>query len=298
MELKNITIPKRGRIRLLLALALLLCVVQFLVRQCQSADRPATGPRMSSWKQEDVHRYIAAQDFSSNLKSVNYYVRGADTLVVKTTINDHIQKNLCTLLDRYHPRCGAALVFKPKTGEVLAAVNYRNPKEEEALPDSTNMLFWSRYPAASVFKIITAASAIENGRLNPDNLVPYSGSNYTLYRYQLADKNDRWTRRVSMREAFARSINPVFGKIGQDYIGASLLSKTAAVFLFNQRFDSDLRADSSIFIPPSDAYSIAEVACGFTASTTLSPLHGALIAGAVCAAGTVHSPYMIKRKGS
>ena len=83
---------------------------------------------------------------------------------------------------------------------------------------SNNTCTDNMFPAASVFKIVTAAAAIEKYQFDPDTPLTYNGRKYTLYRSQLKENRTKWTHEISLKDSFAQSVNPVFGKIGALYL--------------------------------------------------------------------------------
>ena len=86
---------------------------------------------------------------------------------------------------------------------------------------------------------------------------------------------------LTMKDAFARSVNTVFGKLGLFYVGQKLLDY-AEKFRFNRPIRADVPVDVGIVkIAPEDPWSVVTAASGFTRDNTMSPLHGALIASAV-----------------
>jgi cell division protein FtsI/penicillin-binding protein 2 len=97
-----------------------------------------------------------------------------------------------------------------------------------------------------------------------------------------------------MREAFTRSINPFFGKVGIYILGADRLNETAGKFLFNFPIAFDFPIGESRYVPPTDAYEAAALACGFNSLTTITPIHAAMMAGAVANRGSVANPKLIK----
>jgi cell division protein FtsI/penicillin-binding protein 2 len=127
--------------------------------------------------------------------------------------------------------------------------------------------------------------------------VAFNGSNHTLYRGNiLKHAQNRWTRHVSLRDAFAQSINTVFGRIGAFSVGAEKLRDYAGRFGFNRSIASDLPVQSgrAIISPDADAWSLAETASGFTRETTMSPLQGALIAASIINGGKMMQPYAVE----
>ncbi|MFW5908873.1 MAG: penicillin-binding transpeptidase domain-containing protein, partial [Desulfosalsimonas sp.] len=116
---------------------------------------------------------------------------------------------------------------------------------------------------------------------------------YTLYKSQLKDIENRYTNRITFESAFAESVNPVFGKIGMNFLGRAALEKYASDFGFNREIVFDLPLEPSV-APISDiSYNWAEVACGFNKKTRISPIHGAMLAASVIYNGRMMEPRLV-----
>jgi cell division protein FtsI/penicillin-binding protein 2 len=211
------------------------------------------------------------------------------TLHVETTLDPDLQNYLLGTIDRVNSRYVGIVVMEALSGRVLALAGY--DRNDEA----SNPCLRSQYPAASVFKIVTAAAAIDQCGYTADSPVCFNGAKHTLYKRQLTDKVTRYTTTIPLREAFADSVNPVFGKLGELRLGKPLLEQAAASFGFNQPLDFDLSLPPSRFQISDLPYNWAEVASGFNRKTTLSPLHGAAMAAAVINGGQMVSQTIVER---
>lgn len=220
-------------------------------------------------------------------------IRGEDRQVrVEYTLDNNLQNEAQKLLNRYKPDYGVIVVMKPNTGQILALVSYeRNYEQEE------NWALKATFPVASVFKVITATAAIEKSNFSPEDRVSFNGGFHTLYKRNVfEDKINRWTHWMTFRQAFARSINTVFGKIGFHSLSPEDLLSYAVKFKFNQPIYSDLPVETGMaHIPMEKSFAVAEVAAGYTRNNLMSPVHGALIAGAVVENGTIMEPYIVER---
>ncbi len=203
-----------------------------------------------------------------------------------------IQTTADSLFARYKPDFGAFAAMDAETGRVLALSSYIRGGE-----DLGNLALRGSFPAASVFKTVTAAAALDQHILNPDSIVPFNGRSTTLYKRQiLKHKNNKWTRRPTLREAYAKSMNPVFARIGIYRIGGATLNRYAERFGFNQDIHSDVSFDTGrTRIDPENDWNIAEAASGFTRTNTLSPLHGAMLAAAIVNDGVMMKPFVVAR---
>ncbi|MEW5908470.1 MAG: penicillin-binding transpeptidase domain-containing protein [Thermodesulfobacteriota bacterium] len=214
-------------------------------------------------------------------------IHNGQTYTVHTSIDMELQNFISTKLDRRTSQRIGIVVIEPSTGRILAMSGHDKSRSLK------NPCIDSRFPAASIFKIITAAAAIEKYGFKPSTTFTYSGGKHTLYRSQLKEQKNRYTRRISFRDSFAQSVNPVFGKLGVHFLDISDLEKYARLFGFNQEIPFDYSLTPSAFVLTEDPYGRAEIASGFNRKTTLSPLHGALIASAICNRGSIVEPSLI-----
>lgn len=217
-----------------------------------------------------------------------------DKRVVKVeyTINEALQKEAEKLLKSYKPDYGALVTIDATTGRVLAMASFQ--KGDELAP---NLALRGTYPAASIFKIITATAAIDKYSLTPDTLVMFNGGNHTLYRKNVMNSTvNRWTRNMTLREAFARSINTVFARLSFERLQPQDLKEYAIRFGFNQNIQSDLPFDPGFAdIPDEKNFHLAEVASGYNKITQMSPIQGAMIAASVADDGVMRVPYIVDK---
>lgn len=203
------------------------------------------------------------------------------------------QARVQKLFDSYQPDFGAFVALDARTGRILSMVSYSRERE-----DGRNLALQATFPAASVFKVVTAGAAIDGGsKATSDTVVTFNGSNHTLYKKNVNDTRvTRWTRRMTIRDAFAHSVNTVFSKLGLFYVGPSVLRTYAERFQFNRRIRADVPVEQGkANFAPEDPWSIATAASGFTQDNTMSPLQGALIAAAVANDGVMMEPYLVER---
>lgn len=211
---------------------------------------------------------------------------------VEYSLDPDMQALSDRLLNRYRPDYGAVVMMDADSGQVLALSSYQ--KQGEHLG---NLALVNSFPAASIFKIVTAAAAVDSEHLNSDSKIQFNGSNHTLFKKNVFDTTvNRWTRSMSLREAFSKSVNTVFGKLGVNVVGPSQLNIYAHKLGFNQEIPTDLPVSPSFTdIPEETSFHTAELASGYNRVTTLSPLHGAMIAASIAADGVMRAPYVIKK---
>ncbi len=258
----------------------------------RAVDDPTTSPKteaLISFNKEDIHHFIDSRHIT-NLHDNSFEIQNnGKRLWVQTSIDASLQNYLIKKLDRKNSSQIAIVAMDPEGGRILTMVGY------DKSDPSKNPCTDSAFPAASIFKIITAAAAIEKHNLHLDSELQFNGRKHTLYRSQLKEKTNKYTRKISLKEAFAKSVNPVFGKLGALYLGKEELESYAEAFGFNHPINFEISLSPSQTIIPDEPYQWAEIASGFNRQTKMSPVHGALIAATIFNRGKLIEPTIVDR---
>lgn len=202
----------------------------------------------------------------------------------KPRIDGSFQAFALDLVGRHPTELTIAVGLDMRTARPLFIVSRRG--EEAArldLPTATQ----PRYPMASLAKIMTSAAALEAG-LNPDTSISFRGKPHTLYKSQIKS-NGRGTE-VTLKQAFALSINPVFASLGVQKLGRAGILRWADSIGFNRPKGLGNGVPSGILQPPSDTFNLAEVSSGFVRTTFLSPVHAAMIVRKFAHDGVLRPP--------
>lgn len=209
---------------------------------------------------------------------------------IEYSIDESSQAWMEKTVGQYKPDYAAFVAIDARTGRILSLVSYSGVQ-----PNTSNLTMRATFPAASIFKVVTASAALDLDKANPETVVPFNGANHTLYKKNVEDtKVNRWTRMMTMKEAFARSVNVIFGKMGLYIVGPQSLKQYAERYMFNQQIHGDLPIDMGhANIDPADPWGVVQAASGFTRETTMSPLQGALMAAAVANDGIMMEPYIV-----
>ncbi len=219
-------------------------------------------------------------------ESVDIQIDGRHYLV-DTSLDSSLQQFLLENMNRNHARYIGIVAVEPATGRVLAMAGFDSTNR------SGNPCIEASFPAASVFKIVTAAAGIEKCGFQPSSRFALNGGKHTLYKSQINERVSKHTLWMSLKESFAHSVNPIFGRIGANHVGRSLLEKYAEAFGFNRHINFELPLAQSKIMQPEDTYQLAMVASGYNRDTTLSPLHGALMSAAILNKGVFIEPTII-----
>ncbi len=259
------------------------------------APRPVTPPVQSPPKpsapiisQQDLTAFLTAAAGDLNQLSDQYAVnRNGAAYTVRTSLDTDLQKYILRLLGRARTLQSAVLVLNPHDGRVLAMAS------RDAQGSTGNLCLKANYPAASLFKIVSAAAVLEAAGYYPDKPVSFKGGKHTLYKYQLKPSGGKYTSRTKFRNAFASSNNAVFGKLGIFDLGHNVLADYADKFLFNRHIAYDLPVAVSKIEIPTDDFGLAEIASGFNKKTLISPLHAVLLATVPVNGGNMPAPWLV-----
>ncbi len=244
-------------------------------------------PHKKLMTKRDIQHMLDSEDFV-NLKDKDFeFAFGDKKFRVDTTLDMSLQRYMLKKIDRSISRYIAFVAMDPSTGKILSMVDF------DKTDPTSNLCIDKRFPAASTFKIITAAAAIEKCGFNPKSKVGYNGNRYTLYKIQLKKRTNRYTNRITFKDSFAQSVDPVFGKIGELYLGGKTIEKYAESFGFNRDIAFEIPLVPSLVSLSNRPYQWAEVASGFNRETRISPVHGALIASAVVNQGRLVEPTIV-----
>jgi len=208
---------------------------------------------------------------------------------IATSLDIPLQNRMLQAMDRTNSRYIAVVAMAPDTGRILALASFDKTGALDN-PCTSN-----GFPAASIFKIVTAAAAVEQCGYRALSPMKFNGYKHTLYKSQLKEKSNRYTNKISFKDSFAQSVNPVFGKIGVLYLGKPQLEAYGDAFGFNHSFGFEIPCAPSLLTIADNPYHWAEIASGFNNQTTLSPLHGAILAAVPINQGRLVEPSIVDR---
>ncbi|TYT75905.1 penicillin-binding transpeptidase domain-containing protein [Desulfobotulus mexicanus] len=228
--------------------------------------------------------------------TIPFHIHGQPFTAI-STLDDELQSRLLSyvlraeIAGRGMPELLSIVVMEPYTGKIKGLAGTK-----AHVQGGDPSVAFTVHPAASIFKIVAAAAAMEKHGLKPDSPLFFNGEMYTLYKKQMSQQRHRYTNQISLKDAFARSINPVFGKLGYHDLQKPGLSLYAERFGFDGRPpEGTLPAPASEIVFSDTPYSWAEIASGFNRRTLISPIHGASIASAIIADGILPSPHIVEK---
>lgn len=211
---------------------------------------------------------------------------------VSLTLDKELQDFAIKLLKKYKVPWGSIVALEPGTGKVLTLASH-----SEKEPYADQVALRETFPAASLFKIVTSAAALEQSSLKPQSLVYYRGGDYSLNKHNYLPQRSRDKREMSFEKALIKSCNPVFARIALQQLSTKTLASYAHTFGFNRELPFDANIGQSSFNMKQTDYSFARTAAGF-GDVKMSPLHAASMMATLGNSGKMMRPYVINQVSS
>ncbi len=275
---------------------------QIRIYNYPEASAPITGYSSTTYGKTGIEKSynkdllaISGENFSQFRKMVVKNDTGND---LHLSIDQNIQNIVYSYLKGYKAAC---VVMNPTTGQILAMVSTPSFNPNTLDNDWNNLIQTNDgrlvnrasqglYRPGSVFKIVTAASIIDN---KIDTSYNDEGSEI-IQGYEIKNYNEAVYGALDLRSAFINSANTYFAKKAID-LGKDNLAKTGDKFFFNKDYDFDIDKVKSV-IPFSDLNQADLAMTGFGyGKTQISPLHMTMITSAIANNGVMMRPRLVDK---
>lgn len=230
---------------------------------------------------------------------------------VQLTIDSRIQRAAEQALAG---RVGAIVALDPRSGAVLAwasAPTFDNTNIQAAIEAANasggaDTSMYDRatlalYTPGSTFKVLTLASALENGLATLGTTYDSPGR-MEIGGADVVSIGERGHGKISLAKAFALSSNTVFGQVA-DGLGAEKLVATARAFGYGQQLGLDFTTAASV-MPNSEEMTEWELAWagagqpvgqGHTPGPQATVMQNALMAATIANNGIAMNPYVVSQ---
>ncbi len=205
------------------------------------------------------------------------------------TLDPVVQQRLEKVFADNRVPYGAAVAIEAKSGRVLAMAEYSRSE-----PGVKGLTTRATYPAASIFKLVTAAAALEEKKVTPQTTIHFHGGLYALGPRNWIDNPRRDRLSITVADALAKSCNVAFAKIALHHLSAQDLLTYSSLLGFNREIDFELPIQPSRAEISDTPASIARSAAGM-GRVGLSPLHAAVMTAAIANDGVMMTPYFVDR---
>lgn len=230
---------------------------------------------------------------------------------VQLTIDSRIQRAAEQALAG---RVGAIVALDPRSGAVLAwasAPTFDNTNIQAAIEAANasggaDTSMYDRatlalYTPGSTFKVLTLASALENGLATLDTTYDSPGR-MEIGGADIVSIGERGHGKISLAKAFALSSNTVFGQVA-DGLGAERLVATARAFGYGQQLGLDFTTAASVMPNPEEmtewelawAGAGQPVGQGHTPGPQATVMQNALMAATIANNGIAMNPYVVSQ---
>jgi cell division protein FtsI (penicillin-binding protein 3) len=192
---------------------------------------------------------------------------------------------------------GIAVVVEPFTGEVLALANRPtfNPNRFGAYSSERwrNRAVADAYEPGSVFKIVTAAAALQENVAHPDEMLDCGGGSIEIAGTRINDH--AVFDRLSFRDAVARSSDVGMIRLAQR-VGRESFHRTIRSFGFGAPTGVDLPGESNGLLRTTERWSALSLASlSFGQEIGVNALQMTMAAAAVANGGYLMKPLLVRR---
>lgn len=203
------------------------------------------------------------------------------------TLDPELQRTATSLMKRFSTPEAGVVLMDVKSGELLV---YASHLSAGPLFDVNAR---AEAPAASVFKVVTAAALVEMAGLNADTEQCYHGGKSSVSVSEMDDDpaRDKWC--ATLATAMGRSLNVVFARLAAKNLSVEQLTRMAGAFGFGAEVPFELVNEPPLVELPEDPFEFARSAAGFW-HTSLSPLAGASMAQAIANGGNTLKPRIVR----
>lgn len=218
------------------------------------------------------------------------------TLTLRRDVQLVAERALEQGVDRFQSQSGEIIVLDPQTGAIMALATWPHydPANYSQYSSSEykNPALANLYEPGSVFKIITLATGIDLGLVEPETQCPKCDGPRIIGRYTINTWNKVFNPNITMIEALRKSDNTAMVYVSE-LIGAERFMDYIKRFGIGEALDLDLQEDRSTPLPNKiGAIELATMSFGQGISTNSLQMVRAV--GAIANKGVMMKPYLVK----
>ena len=226
-----------------------------------------------------------------------------DGLNLKLTVDSKIlaivERELELAVAKYNPDGALAIAMNPNTGEILAMSNRPNfdPSSYSEYPAEVynrNSPIWSQYEPGSTFKIITLASALEEGVVDLEKDTFFDPGYIMVENQRIRSWKIGGHGQQTFLEGVQNSSNPGFVLLGQR-LGKEKLFSYIDKFGFGKKTGIDLQGEGTGILFPLDRVGPVELATtAFGQGVSVTPIQQVAAVSAAINGGFLYTPFIAK----
>lgn len=242
----------------------------------------------------DLRRNLHASADLPNIPPVDGYNLH---LTIDINLQSIVEYELAKGVENYAANAGTVIVMNPQTGEILALAS--NPQFNPNIPVERksswvrNRAINDEYEPGSTFKMITAAAALEERLVKPNDVYSGYGGAYKIGEYTIRDVHPLGN--VTFRQAVEQSSNIVFAQVASK-IPSKTFYKYIRDFGFGLLTDIELPGEAKGRIPkPENITPMLQKYIGFGYGIAATPLQMLCSYCAAANGGNLVKPFIVKK---
>ena len=220
-------------------------------------------------------------------------------LTIDLKIQEIIERELSNVVTKYNPEKALILVMNPNTAEVIAMssrpnFDSNNYKIYDIETLNRNLPIWATYEPGSTFKIITLASAINEGKVNLFEDHYYDGGSIMVENARIKCWKHGGHGSETFLQVVENSCNPGFVVLGQR-LGTKTLYQYLNNFGFGKKTGIDLNGESSgIMFKLENMGPVETATTAFGQGISVTPIQQVTGVSAAINGGNLYKPYIVK----
>jgi len=218
-------------------------------------------------------------------------------LTIDEVIQHIIEKEVEHLAKKYRPAAISIVALNPRTGEILGMANYPwfdpNDISEVGMSELKNRAITDFFEPGSVFKVVTASAALEEGVVDFDSEFYCEKGAYKIGKRTLHDYRPYGT--LKFRQIIEKSSNIGTAKVAAK-LGREKLAEYIKRFNFNKTTGIDLPGEAAGLVRNLSEWSYVDMTTiPMGQGVAVTALQLAACIGAIANDGVLMRPYVVKK---
>lgn len=220
-------------------------------------------------------------------------------LTIDVRVQEAIERELDNVVTKYNPENALIMVMNPNTGEIIAMSSRPNfdPNNYQSYDIEAinrNLPIWMSYEPGSTFKIITLASAINEGKVNLFTDTYYDGGSISVENAKIKCWKAGGHGAETFLNVVENSCNPGVVVLGQR-LGTELLYDYLNKFGFGEKTGIDLNGEAKGIMFSLDKMGPVETATtSFGQGISVTPIQQIRGVSAAVNGGNLYTPYIVR----
>lgn len=219
-------------------------------------------------------------------------------LTIDYNIQKSIERELDNIVDILNPDNALVVAMNPNTGEILGmgsrpGYDPNNYSKYNMETLSRNLPIWMTYEPGSTFKIITTASAVEEGVVNLEKDTFYDTGSVKVTGSTLRCWKAGGHGHQTFLQVFENSCNPGFVSLGFK-LGKEKLFSYIDLFGFGEQTGIDLNGEGSgIIFSLNNVHDLELATTAFGQGVSVTPIQQVTAVSSIVNGGYLYKPYVL-----